>query len=183
MMEIQDEKELLQQLCSQKHKHIAFSRLVDIFKEKLYWHIRYILKSHEDTDDVLQNTFIKVYKNINTFKGDSRLYTWIYRIARNESITFLNKRAKRLKITSQELQSQLLNNLESDVYFEPDAIKLKLQKAINTLPEKQREVFQLRYFEEMKYQEMSELLDTSESALKSNYHHAAKKVREYLENN
>ncbi len=182
-MEIQDEIELIKQLCSEKHKHIAFSKLVEIFKEKLYWHIRYILKSHEDTDDVLQNTFIKVYKNIDDFKGDSRLYTWMYRIARNESITFLNNRAKRLKITNEELQEQVLNNLESDVYFEADEIKLKLQKAISSLPEKQREVFQLRYFEEMKYQEMSELLQTSESALKSNYHHASKKVEEYLKKN
>jgi RNA polymerase sigma-70 factor (ECF subfamily) len=182
-MELDEEKELLKQLCSQRYKDSAFSKLVSLYKEKLYWHIRYILKNHEDTDDVLQNTFIKVYKNINSFKGDSKLYSWMYRIARNESITFLNKRAKILKISSQELQEQLITNLESDVYFEADAIKLKLQKAINSLPDKQKEVFMLRYFEEMKYKEMSELLETSESALKSNYHHASKKVEEFLKNN
>ena len=143
----------------------------------------YILKNHQDTDDVLQNTFIKIHKNITKFKGDSRLYSWMYRIAKNESITFLNKRAKHLKISNEELQNQLISNLESDVYFEADDIKFKLQKAIQTLPDKQREVFMLRYFEEMKYQEMSELLNTSESALKSNYHHASKKVEEYLRNN
>ncbi len=182
-MELEEEKAFVKRLCSVVNKDSAFSELVQLYKEKLYWHIRYILKNHHDTDDVLQNTFIKIYKNIDKFKGDSRLYSWMYRIARNESITYLNKRAKLLKISSEELQDQIISNLESDVYFEADQIKLKLQKAIQTLPEKQREVFTLRYFEEMKYQEMSELLDTSESALKSNYHHASKKVEEFLKNN
>ena len=141
-----------------------------------------MLKNHEDTDDVLQNVFIKVYKNIKKFKGDSRLYSWMYRIARNESLTFLKKRSKMLKLSSEELQNYIVDNLESDVYFEGDEIQLKLQKAISSLPDKQREVFQLRYFEEMKYQKMAELLRTSESALKSNYHHASKKVEEYLKN-
>ena len=182
-MEIEEEKAFVERLCSVVYKDRAFSELVKLYKEKLYWHIRYILKNHDDTDDVLQNTFIKVYRNIEKFKGDSRLYSWMYRIARNESITFLNKRAKLLKISNEELQNQIISNLESDVYFEADDIKLKLQKAIQTLPEKQREVFNLRYFEEMKYQEMSDLLQTSESALKSNYHHASKKVEEFLKNN
>lgn len=182
-MELDEEKAFIERLCSVAYKDSAFSELVQLYKEKLYWHIRYILKNHDDTDDVLQNTFIKIYKNIDKFKGESRLYSWMYRIAKNESITFLNKRAKLLKISNEELQDQIISNLESDVYFEADEIKLKLQKAIQTLPDKQREVFTLRYFEEMKYQEMSELLDTSESALKSNYHHASKKVEEFLKNN
>jgi RNA polymerase sigma-70 factor (ECF subfamily) len=182
-MEFEEEKAFVERLCSVVHKDSAFSELVKLYKEKLYWHIRYILKNHDDTDDVLQNTFIKVYRNIDKFKGDSKLYSWMYRIARNESITFLNKRARLLKISNEELQEQIISNLESDVYFEADEIKLKLQKAIQTLPEKQRELFNLRYFEEMKYQEMSELLQTSESALKSNYHHASKKVEEFLKNN
>ena len=181
-MEIEDEKDLVKRLCSVNQSDKAFAELVDIYKERLYWHIRYMLKNHEDTDDVLQNVFIKIYKNIKKFKGDSRLYSWMYRIARNESLTFLKKRSKILKISSEELQNYIVDNLESDVYFEGDEIQLKLQKAISTLPEKQREVFQLRYFEEMKYQEMSKLLQTSESALKSNYHHASKKVEEYLKN-
>jgi len=182
-MEFEEEKAFVERLCSVDHKDSAFSELVERYKEKLYWHIRYILKNHDDTDDVLQNTFIKVYRNIDKFNGDSKLYSWMYRIARNESITFLNKRARLLKISNEELQDQIISNLESDVYFEADQIKLKLQKAIQTLPEKQREVFNLRYFEEMKYKEMSELLQTSESALKSNYHHASKKVEEFLKNN
>ncbi|RRO22581.1 RNA polymerase sigma factor [Flavobacteriaceae bacterium 14752] len=182
-MEIEEEKKLISRLCSQNQADAAFAELVEVYKERLYWHIRYLLKNHEDTDDVLQNTFIKIYKNIKKFKGDSRLYSWMYRIAKNESLTFLKKRSKMLKISNEELQSHIVNNLESDVYFEGDEIQLKLQKAISTLPEKQREVFQLRYFEEIKYQDMAELLQTSESALKSNYHHASKKVEEYLKNN
>ncbi len=182
-MEIEEEKELISRLCSPNQADAAFAELVGLYKERLYWHIRYLLKNHEDTDDVLQNVFIKIYKNIKKFKGDSRLYSWMYRIAKNESLTFLKKRSKMLKISNEELQTHIVNNLESDVYFEGDQIQLKLQKAINTLPEKQKEVFQLRYFEEMKYQEMAELLQTSESALKSNYHHASKKVEQYLKNN
>lgn len=182
-MDIEDEKELISRLCSVNKSDAAFAELVELYKERLYWHIRYMLKNHEDTDDVLQNVFIKIFKNIKKFKGDSRLYSWMYRIAKNESLTFLKKRSKMLKISSEELQTQIVNNLESDVYFEGDKIQLKLQQAINTLPEKQREVFQLRYFEEMKYKEMENLLNTSESALKSNYHHASKKVEQYLKSN
>lgn len=182
-MDVEDEKELVSRLCSVNQSDTAFAELVDLYKEKLYWHIRYMLKNHEDTDDVLQNVFIKIYKNINKFKGDSRLYSWMYRIAKNESLTFLKKRSKMLRISSEELQNHIVNNLESDVYFEGDKIQLKLQKAISTLPEKQREVFQLRYFEEMKYKAMAELLETSESALKSNFHHASKKVEDYLKSN
>ncbi|SDR86772.1 RNA polymerase sigma-70 factor, ECF subfamily [Gramella sp. MAR_2010_147] len=161
----------------------AFRELISEYKERLYWHIRNIVKNHDDTDDILQNTFLKVYKNINQFKGDSKLYTWMYRIATNESITFLNKKARRLSITSEELQNKIIDNLESDVYFDGNEIQLKLQKAIATLPEKQQQVFVMKYFEELKYREMSELLDTSEGALKASYHIAAKKIEEYLKSN
>ncbi|MGX1024773.1 RNA polymerase sigma factor [Flavobacterium sp. CS20] len=182
-MDIEEEKELISRLCSENQSDSAFTELVELYKEQLYWHIRYLLKNHEDTDDVLQNVFIKIYKNIKKFKGDSRLYSWMYRIAKNESLTFLKKRSKMLKISDEELQTHIVDNLKSDVYFEGDQIQLKLHKAISTLPEKQKEVFQLRYFEEMKYQDMAELLQTSESALKSNYHHASKKVEQYLKSN
>ncbi len=182
-MDIEEEKDLIKRLCSLNQADKAFAELVETYKEQLYWHIRYILKNHEDTDDVLQNVFIKIYKNIKKFKGNSRLYSWMYRIAKNESLTFLKKRSKMLKINNEEIKNYIVDNLESDVYFEGDEIQLKLHKAINTLPEKQREVFQLRYFEEMKYQDMAELLQTSESALKSNYHHASKKVEQYLKTN
>lgn len=142
-----------------------------------------MVKDHDDTDDILQNTFIKIFRNIDQFKGDSKIYSWMYRIATNESITFLNKRARRLHITSEELKDQIIDNLESDVYFEGDAIKLKLQKAIAQLPEKQQLVFNMKYFEELKYREMAEILETSEGALKASYHIASKKIEEYLKTN
>lgn len=177
------EELLVKRLQSEDTCQEAFRELVSIYKQRLYWHIRNIIKDHEDTDDVLQNTFIKVFRNIQQFKGDSKLYSWMYRIATNESITFLNKKAKHQKITSEELKDQIINNLQSDVYFEGDEIQLKLQKAIATLPDKQQQVFNMKYFEELKYREMAELLETSEGALKASYHIAAKKIEEYLKTN
>ncbi|RLJ62478.1 RNA polymerase sigma-70 factor (ECF subfamily) [Lacinutrix venerupis] len=178
-----EELELISQLQSKGNKDAAFRVLVAQYKERLYWHIRNIVKSHDDADDVLQNTFIKVYKNIEKFKGESKLYSWLYRIAINEAITLINKNAKLLQITNEEAQNLALNNLESDVYFEGDAIQLKLQKAIATLPEKQQLVFNMKYFQELKYNEMSQILETSEGALKASYHIAAKKIEAYLKNN
>nr|WP_246454615.1 RNA polymerase sigma factor [Hyunsoonleella aquatilis] len=165
---------------SDRQKEQAFRELMGLYKERLYWHIRNIVKSHDDADDVLQNTFIKVYKNINNFKGDSKLFSWMYRIATNESITFINKNAKRLNVTSEEVQQLAIKTLASDVYFEGDAIQLKLQKAIATLPEKQQLVFNMKYFEDLKYKEMSDVLETSEGALKASYHIAVKKIEAYL---
>lgn len=153
------------------------------YKERLYWHIRNIVKSHDDTDDVLQNTFIKIYRYIDNFKGDSKLYTWMYRIATNEALTFLSKQAKRKSITDEELQTSLIENLESDVYFEGDEITRKLQEAIATLPEKQRLVFNMRYFQELKYSDIAEITETSEGSLKASYHLASKKIEEYLKTN
>lgn len=175
-----DEIDLLQQLKSETHKEQAFRTLITLYKERLYWHIRNIVKSHDDADDVLQNTFIKVFKNINTFKGDSKLFSWMYRIATNESITFINQNAKRLQTTSEEVQLLAINNLASDVYFEGSDIQIKLQKAIATLPEKQQLVFNMKYFQDLKYSELSEILETSEGALKASYHIAVKKIVAYL---
>jgi len=171
---------LLQQLKSNNAKEKAFKELVSLYKERLYWHIRHIVKSHDDTDDVLQNTFIKVFKNIDNFKGDSKIYSWMYRIATNEAITYINKNAKRLQITNQETQNLALNNLQSDVYFEGTEIQLKLQQAIAILPQKQQLVFNMKYFQDIKYKDMSEILETSEGALKASYHIAVKKIEEYL---
>lgn len=178
-----NELELIEQLRSQTHKEKAFRALITLYKERLYWHIRHIVKSHDDTDDVLQNTFIKIYRNIHNFKGDSKLFSWMYRIATNESITFINKNAKRLQTTNEEVQQLAINNLASDVYFEGSAIQLKLQKAIATLPEKQQLVFNMKYFEDLKYKEISQILETSEGALKASYHIAVKKIEAYLTNN
>ncbi len=178
-----DETQLVAQLKSDTHKEQAFRALITLYKERLYWHIRHIVKSHDDTDDVLQNTFIKIFKNIQSFKGDSKLFSWMYRIATNEAITFINQNAKRLQTTSEEAQTLAINKLSSDVYFEGDAIQLKLQKAIAILPEKQQLVFNMKYFQELKYSEMSEILETSEGALKASYHIAVKKIEAYLTQN
>ncbi|QRM89900.1 sigma-70 family RNA polymerase sigma factor [Lacinutrix sp. WUR7] len=172
----------LQQLKSKNSKEQAFKELVTQYKERLYWHIRNIVKSHDDTDDVLQNTFIKVFKNIDNFKGDSKIYSWMYRIATNEAITHINKNARRLQITNEETQELAINNLQSDVYFEGDEIQLKLQQAIATLPQKQQLVFNMKYFQDIKYKDMSEILETSEGALKASYHIAVKKIESYLTN-
>lgn len=163
--------------------HAAFKELVSNYKERLYWHIRNMVKDHEDTHDVLQNTFLKVFNNIDQFNGDSQIYSWMYRIAANEAITFLNKKSNRLRITSEELQQHLISKLESDVYFEGSEIQIKLQKAIATLPPKQQQVFNMKYFQELKYREMAEILNTSEGALKASYHIAAKKIQDHLKNN
>ena len=139
--------------------------------------------NHDDADDVLQNTFIKVFANLKKFKGDSKLFSWMYRIATNESITFMQQRAKKQGISSEEVQQKALNKLESDVFFDGNEIQLKLQKAIAILPEKQQLVFKMKYFEELKYEKMSEILDTSVGALKASYHIAVKKIEEFLKTN
>lgn len=146
----------------------------------MYWHVRKIVINHDDTDDVLQNTFIKIFKNINTFKGESKLYSWMYRIATNEALTHLNKNAKLKSLSSEEIQQNAVNNLQSDVYFEGNTIQLKLQQAIAKLPKKQQIVFNMKYFDDIKYKDMSEILETSEGALKASYHIAVKKIEEYL---
>lgn len=174
---------LLKQLKSKDSSESAFRELVTLYKERLYWHIRNIVKSHDDADDVLQNTFIKVYKNINGFNGDSKLYSWMYRIATNESLTFIKKRARQMQISNEEVNQLAINNLEADIYFDGDVIQLKLQQAISTLPEKQQLVFNMKYFQEITYKDMSEILETSEGALKASYHIAVKKVESYLNNN
>lgn len=177
---VKEEEQLVIELQTASSRENAFRELMMLYKERLYWHIRKIVISHDDSDDVLQNTFIKVYKNIDKFKGDSKLYSWMYRIASNEAITHLNKNAKRYNMSSQEMQSKAVNNLTSDVYFEGDAIQLKLQKAIATLPQKQQLVFNMKYFEDMKYKDMADVLETSEGALKASYHLATKKIEAYL---
>ena len=178
-----EETILLKRLQDPKLIKQAFGELVTLYKERLYWHIRNMVKDHNDTDDILQNTFMKIYQNIANFKGDSLLFSWMYRIATNEAITFLKSKAKKIHLSSQDLQDRLIENLESDVYFEGDEIQLKLQKAIAKLPQKQQQVFNMKYFEELKYKEISEILGTSEGALKASYHIAAKKIEEFLKSN
>ena len=178
-----DESKFIKRLQNPKHKEIAFRELLQLYKERLYWHIRKIVISHDDADDVLQNTFIKVYRSIDKFKGESKLFSWLYRIATNEALTQVKKNAKRLQITNEEHKDRAINNLTADVYFEGDAIQLKLQKAIATLPEKQQLVFNMRYFDAIKYKDMADILETSEGALKASYHIAVKKIESFLKNN
>ena len=177
------ETEFILRLKDPKSKEDAFRELLSLYKERLYWHIRKIVISHDDADDVLQNTFIKVYRNIDKFKGDSKLYSWLYRIATNESITHINKNAKRMQISNEEHQKLAIDNLKADVYFEGDEIQLKLQNAIASLPQKQQLVFNMKYFDDLKYKEIAEILETSEGALKASYHIAVKKIETYLTKN
>ncbi len=182
-MALQEEKEFITTLLNPKTQNTAFKILLQKFQKPLYYHIRNIVLNHDDADDVLQNTFIKVFQNLNKFKGESKLYSWIYRIATNESITFLNSKAKKNNTTSQEIQSKIIDNLEADVYFEGDEIQIKLQKAIAILPEKQQLVFKMKYFEELKYEQISDVLGTSVGALKASYHIATKKIEDFLKSN
>ena len=174
------EETLIGQLKQPDRQQAAFEVLVDTYKERLYWLIRRIVLNHDDADDVLQNTFIKVYKNISAFKGDSKLYSWMYRIATNEALSFLKNKSKQLGISDVELQNRLVDNLQADVYFEGDEIQLKLQQAIATLPEKQKLVFNMKYFDELKYEEISKILNTSVGGLKASYHLAVKKLESFL---
>ena len=180
---MKNETELLKALQDSTQKEYAFKLLLDTYQVRLYWHIRKLVLVHEDTDDVLQNTFIKIYKGINGFKGNSSIHTWMYRIAYNESIDFLNKKKKHLRLSSEELNTNILEALEQDIYFEGDAIQLQLEAALLSLPDKQRSVFCMRYYDELKFKEIAEILATSEVALKASYHHAAKKVTQFLTTN
>ena len=174
------EETLVQQLKEKDSQARAFEVLINTYKERLYWHIRRIVLDHDDADDVLQNTFIKVFRNIDKFKGDSKLYSWMYRIATNEALSFLKAKTRKLGVSNEEMQLKMANNLKADVYFEGDEIQLKLQKAIAELPEKQKLVFNMKYFEELKYEEISEILETSVGGLKASYHLAVKKIENYL---
>ena len=175
-----DEVTLVKQLKNKKNKDAAFRDLISQYKEALYWHIRKIVISHDDANDVLQNTFIKVFKNIDTFKEESKLYSWMYRIASNESLTFIKKRAKEKKIDITEVYIDLASNLESDIYFSGDEIQIVLQKAIATLPPRQKLVFNMKYYDDLKYNQISEILETSVGSLKASYFHAVKKIENFI---
>ncbi|MFK5957686.1 MAG: RNA polymerase sigma factor [Lutibacter sp.] len=177
---MKDEKLLVAQLKNSDTQEKAFRNLMSIYKERLYWHIRKIVLSHDDADDVLQNTFIKIFKNIHAFKENSKLYSWMYRIATNEAITFINKKAAKQHVDISELQHKMAADLYEDQYYSGDEIQQLLQKAIFTLPQKQQLVFNMKYFDEMKYTEISEILETSVGALKASYFHAVKKIEEFV---
>lgn len=177
-----DEKEFITQLLHPKTQDIAFRQLVAQYSKPLYSHIRTIVLNHDDTDDVLQNTFIKVFRNLSGFKGESKLFSWIYRIATNEALTFISIKARKNNISNEEANERALNNLPADDYFEGDALQLKLQQAVASLPEKQQLVFKMKYYEDLKYEDISEITGTSVGALKASYHHAVKKIEDYINN-
>lgn len=176
------DKELLEWFRDESTKEKAFTQIINKYKEKLYWHIRRLVVTHEDADDILQNVFIKVWKGLDNFREESQLFTWLYRIATNESITLIQKLKKMRSITINDAESVLSDKIKADEYFDAQKLEWKLQLAIQTLPEQQRIVFNLRYFDEMPYNEMSEILKVTTGALKASYHHAAKKIEAYLLN-
>ncbi|HMJ46070.1 MAG TPA: sigma-70 family RNA polymerase sigma factor [Ferruginibacter sp.] len=182
MAENPDDKELLFQFRNEATKERAFTSIIKKYQEKLYWHIRRMVVEHEDANDVLQNMFIKVWKNLENFREDSQLYTWLYRIATNESLTFIEQQKKRSSVSLSDDENSFSNKLQADKDFDGNKLEWKLQLAIQQLPEKQKAVFNLRYFEEMPYEEMSRVLETSEGALKASYHHAVKKIEEFILN-
>jgi len=177
-----DDKELLHQFRQPAEKERAFTGIIKKYQEKLYWHIRRIVVNHDDANDILQNMFIKVWNSLENFREDSQLYTWLYRIATNECFTFLEQQKRRSSVSLGDVESGLSNKIKADQNFDANKLEWKLQLAIQHLPEKQRIVFNLRYYDEMPYEKMSRVLDTSEGALKASYHHAAKKVEDYLIN-
>lgn len=174
------DKDLIELILKPESKNYGFNILIRTYQQKVYWLCKRMVIDHDDADDLTQITFIKVFEKIENYRSDAKLYTWIYRIATNECLMFLNKKRKRFFIPIIDVERDLGNKLEADVYFDGNEIEKKLQKAILTLPEKQRLVFNLKYFEEMKYEDMAEILDTSVGALKASYHHAVKKIEESL---
>jgi RNA polymerase sigma-70 factor (ECF subfamily) len=180
MAEQMDDKELLVRFRNEATREAAFTSIIKKYQEKLYWHIRRMVIEHEDANDVLQNMFVKVWRSLDNFREDSQLYTWLYRIATNESLTFLEKQKKHSSLSLSDYDGYLSNKITADQHFDSNKLEWKLQLAIQKLPEKQRVVFSLRYYEEMPYEEMSRVLETSEGALKASYHHAVKKIEDFI---
>ena len=174
--------ELLVQFRNPLTKEKAFTSIIKKYQEQLYWHVRRMVIEHEDANDVLQNVFLRVWNGLENFREDSQLYTWLYRIATNECLTYIEQQKKRIAVPLDETESGFSNKIKADSHFDANRLEWKLQLAIQQLPEKQRIVFNLRYYDEMPYEEMSRVLETSEGALKASYHHAVKKIEDYIKN-
>ncbi len=175
------DKELLCMFRVEDTRSYAFNLIVRKYQERLYWHVRKIVICHDDTDDVMQNTFLKVWNALDKFREDSQLFTWLYRIATNEALTFLKKKRSKFFVPFEDVEQQLISTLESSPSLNGDEIRVKLQKAVLKLPEKQRLVFNMKYFDELKYEEISQIVGTSVGALKASYHHAVKKIEKAME--
>lgn len=182
MISFPTDQELLRDFLIEPTKEKSFTLIIKKYQERLYWPIRRMVINHEDANDILQNVFIKVWKSLENFREDSSLYTWLYRISINETLTFLKKQQAK-SAQSIDVENGLSDQLKNEPYFDARKLEWKLAQAIQSLPDKQRTVFNLRYYEEMPYAEMSEILETSEGALKASYHHAAKKIEEFIINN
>ncbi|MDO6738638.1 RNA polymerase sigma factor [Wenyingzhuangia sp. 2_MG-2023] len=177
---MKDEKDFIQQLLSPKHKEKAFVRLVDLYQERLYWHIRKLVVSHENANDVLQNTFVRVYKSLFSFKQQSSLHTWMYRIAYNESLRLLEKNKNRNAISLEDVQEKHLESLFDSDYLDGSEIQIKLKKALSMLSEKQRIVFQMKYYDDLKFREISDILDIKENSVKTCYYGAVKHIEKKM---
>lgn len=178
-----EDSEILEKFAQEGSRNEAFSLLVKKYQEKIYWHIRRMVLDHDDADDIVQDVFLKVWKNLANFRSDSQLYTWIYRIASNECITFLNRKKLRNNVPIEDTDGKnLLETLAESPYFDGDKAQTKLQKALLSLPEKQRLIFNMKYFDDLKYEEISEILGTSVGALKASFHIAVKKIEHILIN-
>ncbi|MGE4414715.1 MAG: RNA polymerase sigma factor [Bacteroidales bacterium] len=175
-----EDKDLLELYREDGKQRYAFNLIVDKYSERLYWHIRKMVASHDDANDILQNTLLKAWKNLEGFREESRLYTWLYRIATNESLTFLKRARLKATLSLSDYSKQLENQLEADAYFNGDDTQRLFRKAVLKLPDKQRAVFTMRYFDDMKYEDISEVLGTSVGALKASYHHAFQKIQIFL---
>jgi RNA polymerase sigma factor (sigma-70 family) len=182
MMTTTSDSELLVQFRNPATKEKAYTAIIKKYQEKLYWHIRRMVVDHDDANDVLQNVFIRVWKGLENFREDSQLYTWLYRIGTNECLTFLEQQKKRSSVSLSDEESPLADKIRADEHFDYKKLEWKLQLAIQQLPDKQRVVFNLRYYDEMPYEEMSRVLETSEGALKASYDHAVKKIEDYIKN-
>lgn len=180
MSEISD-RQILDAFAEPLSRDQAFEMLVRKYQERLYWHIRKMVISHDDADDLLQNTFLRAFNGLESFRGDSQLFTWLYRIATNECLRFLNSSRKKLTIPIVNIEHSINNNLLAEPWFSGDRTQQKLHQALLTLPEKQRLVFNMKYFDEMKYEEISDILGTSVGALKASYHLAVNKIKEFLQ--
>jgi len=178
--QLYSEEEVIEQLRDPAKQRQAFTWVVDFYAEKLYWQIRRMVLDHDDANDILQNTFMKAWENIDYFRGDAKLSTWLYKIAFNECMTFLAHQRALNNVSIDDADSPMLEHLRGDVYFDGDETQLKLQQAVLSLPEKQRAVFNMKYYDDMKYEDMSEILGTSVGALKASYHFAVKKVSDFL---
>jgi RNA polymerase sigma-70 factor (ECF subfamily) len=177
-----EDKDLLEKLRNEESRNYGFNLLVRAYQERVYWHIRKMVIDHDDTNDLVQEVFIKVWKNIEKFREDAKLYTWIYKIATNECLTFLTKKKRRFFLPIGDVENELSGKIDTNANTTGEEIQLKLQKALLKLPNKQRIVFNMKYFDDMKYDEIAEITATSVGALKASYHHAVKKIEDILNN-